>query len=73
MTRSGTATQARTYEIDIILHQISLERLSRQSPITHGHDKRVMDVAVPYWGHVGSFKKIIEEVTADEALAVRCG
>lgn len=73
MTRSGTARQARTYEIDIILHQISLEGLSRQSPITHGHNKRVVDVAVPYWGDVGSFEKIIEEVTADEALAARFG
>jgi len=43
-----------TNKIDIILHQIPLERLKRQSGIAESQDERMIDEAMPYRGDIRS-------------------
>ena len=55
-------------EIQIVLHQISLERIQRQLAIAHGQDKGVVDKLVPHRGNVWSVEKILEEATPIYAI-----
>ena len=52
-----------TYEVEIVLDNVPLERVQGQSPVPHAHDKRMVDERIPDWLDVLSREKVLDEVT----------
>lgn len=51
-----------TYEVEIVLDDVPLERLQRQRSVAHGHDERMVDKLLPHVLDVWPLEKVLEEV-----------
>lgn len=51
-----------THQVEIILDDISLEGLQRQSPIAHSHDERMVDELLPHILDVWSLEEVFDKV-----------
>lgn len=61
-----------TYQVEIVLNNVSLERLERECSITNGHDKGVVHKVPPYITDVRTLKEPFNKVAPILALAKIC-
>ena len=52
----------RAHQVQIVLHNISLERLNGKTAVAHRHDERVVDEAAPDFLDFRSREEILDEV-----------
>jgi hypothetical protein len=62
-----------TYEVEVVLDDVALERLERQLSIPKTHDERVVDESVPDGFDVWAVEKVFDEVAPEARLGVSPG
>lgn len=55
-----------THQVEVVLCEIALEVLARQTACPEGLDKGVVDKPLPQLGDIGTFKDIVQEMAAGE-------
>jgi hypothetical protein len=59
-----------SYQVEIVLDEISFEGIQRKTPVSHGHYERMSDVLIPDWSYFGPLEQVFDEPVSSKPIII---